>query len=71
MTDFVQSLIALAAVVLVAGAIFLLRRGGATKQAVLMLVLAFIMAANLVIWSIPVDEANLPASAENQAAPAP
>ena len=51
--DVVNSIAMLVALALVVGAIFLLRRGGATKQAVLMLVLAVVMIANVVIWALP------------------
>ena len=51
--DTVLSVVALAAVALVAGAAYLWRRGGARKQAGLMLVLAAVMFANVLIWTIP------------------
>ena len=51
--DTVLSIVVLAAVALVAGAIYLWRRGGANKQASLMLVLAVVMLANVLIWTLP------------------
>jgi uncharacterized membrane protein YqjE len=47
------SLMVLAIIALVAGAIWLLKRGGSRKQAVLMLVLAVVLAANVAIWTLP------------------
>ena len=52
MFDFALSLVVLAAVALVAGAIFLYRKGK-HKQAGLMVLLAVIMALNVAIWTIP------------------
>jgi hypothetical protein len=51
--DTVLSVVALAALALVAGAIYLWRRGGARRQAGLMLVLAAVMLVNVLIWTIP------------------
>ncbi|ANU07490.1 hypothetical protein [Paraurantiacibacter namhicola] len=55
--DLILSLVMLAAIVLVVGAVWLWRRdpadGRARKQALLMLVLAGVMAANLAVWLIP------------------
>jgi len=50
--DTVLSVVALAAFALVAGAIYLWRRG-VRKQAGLMLVLAVVMIVNLLIWPRP------------------
>jgi len=63
MLDTVLSLMALAFVALVLGAIALFRRGGATRQAVLMLVLAAIIAGNVAIWTLP-DQAGKTLAAE-------
>lgn len=49
----VLSILVLAAIALVIGAIALLRRGGSRKQAALMLLLAVIAAANVAIWTVP------------------
>ena len=51
--DFVLSLTMLAAIALIIGAAWLWRRGGATRQACLMLVLAGVMLVNVAIWSLP------------------
>lgn len=47
------SLLVLTVVALVAGAIWLGRRGGSRKQVVLMLVLAAVLAVNVAIWTLP------------------
>ncbi len=47
------SLMVLTALALVGGAVFLWWRGGARRQAVLMLVLAVVMAINVAIWAVP------------------
>ena len=51
--DTVLSIVVLAAAALVAGAIYLWRRGGARKQAGLMLILAVVMIVNVLIWTLP------------------
>jgi len=53
MLDFALSLVVLSAIALVAGSIWLFRRGQHRKQAWLMAVLALIMLANVAIWAIP------------------
>ena len=50
--DTVLSLVALVALALIAGAIFLWRRG-VRKQASLMVVLAVVMIVNVLIWTLP------------------
>ena len=50
--DTVLSVVALAAFALIAGAIYLWRRG-VRKQAGLMLVLAAVMIVNVLIWTLP------------------
>ena len=57
--DTVLSVVALAALALVAGAIFQWRRG-ARKQAGLMLVLAGVMIANVLIWTVPDGSGTAP-----------
>jgi uncharacterized membrane protein (UPF0182 family) len=52
MTSFVLSIAMVTAIALVFGAIALFRRSQ-RKQPALMLVLAVVMIANVVIWSIP------------------
>jgi drug/metabolite transporter superfamily protein YnfA len=56
----VLSLIVLAAIVLLAGAFVLWRRGGSRKQVALMLLLAVIMAVNVAIWTLPDASGNAP-----------
>ncbi len=51
--DFILSLVTLTALALVVGAFFLWRRQGVTKQVGLMLLLAMVMIANVLIWSLP------------------
>ncbi|MFC0203047.1 hypothetical protein [Novosphingobium soli] len=68
--DLALSLLVLTVVALVLGAIALLRRGGYRRQAVLMLVLAAVMIANIVIWTLPTPEGtSLTREARKQAAP--
>nr|WP_137679975.1 hypothetical protein [Aurantiacibacter suaedae] len=55
MSDFVLSLVMLAAAVLVGGAYSLFRKGN-TQKALLMAVLAFVMIANVVIWVLPASD---------------
>lgn len=50
--DTILSVVALAALSLVAGAIYLWRKG-VRKQAGLMLVLAVVMIVNVLIWTLP------------------
>jgi hypothetical protein len=58
--DTVLSVMVLVAIALVAGAIFLWRRGGARKQASLMLVAAVVMIANVLIWALPQSGGTAP-----------
>ncbi|HKT84479.1 MAG TPA: hypothetical protein VJQ77_00170 [Novosphingobium sp.] len=68
--DIAISLLVLTMIALVLGAIALLRRGGYRKQAVLMLVLAAVMAVNIVIWTLPTREGqSLVSQAEKEKAP--
>lgn len=55
------SILVLAAFALIAGAIWLWRKPGMRKQAMLMLVLAGIAAVNVGIWTLPDDEGRSPA----------
>ena len=57
----VLSLLVLAAIALVMGAIVLLRRGGHRQQAVLMLVLAAVAIVNVAIWTVPDASGTAPA----------
>lgn len=52
MLDIALSLLMLAAIALVGGAVFLLRRGE-RQRPILMLTLAGIMVINLIIWTLP------------------
>lgn len=52
MLDAALSLMMLAAIALVGGSVFLLRRGE-RKRPMLMLTLAGIMVVNLIIWTLP------------------
>ena len=58
--DTVLSVVTLAAFALVAGAVYLWWRGGARKQAGLMLVLAVVMIVNVLIWTIPDGSGSAP-----------
>lgn len=51
--DTILSIVVLVAVALVAGAIVLYRRGIRGKQISLMVLLAVIMIANVLIWTVP------------------
>lgn len=53
MTDIVLSIVMLAAIALVVGAIILWRRTGQIKQPALMVLLAGIAVINVLIWTIP------------------
>lgn len=52
MLDVALSLMMLATIALVGGAVFLLRRGE-RQRPLLMLVLASVMVINLVVWTMP------------------
>jgi hypothetical protein len=52
-TGTVLSIMVLACLALLLGALALWRRGGQRKQVMLMLVLAAIVAANVAIWVVP------------------
>jgi hypothetical protein len=58
--DIVLSLVMLATLVLIGGAVFLWRRGGAQKQIWLMLLLAVVMVVNLMIWLLPDSSGTAP-----------
>jgi hypothetical protein len=60
--DLVLSILVLAAIALVIGAVMLWRRGGRTRQVWLMLLLAAIVAGNLALWLVPYDNGQAPIS---------
>jgi len=65
--DLALSLLSLTAIALVLGALFLWKREGYRRQALLMLVLAAILAGNIVIWTLPDPSGStLSAEAEKQ-----
>ncbi len=51
--DTILSVLVLTAIALLIGAFFLWRRGGATRQVVLMTILAVVAIANVAIWILP------------------
>jgi drug/metabolite transporter superfamily protein YnfA len=57
MTDLVPSITVLAILALLGGAFYLWRKQNNRKQALLMVVLALVMAINVVIWTIPTPDA--------------
>ena len=58
--DLVLSLLVLASIGLVAGAIVLWRRNGASRTVWLMLELAGVMIANVLIWTVPDKDGTAP-----------
>ena len=58
--DTILSVLVLAAVALIGGAIRLWRRDGLKKQVWLMLLLAAIMIGNVLIWTIPDKDGTAP-----------
>ena len=60
MLNTALSLMMQAIIALVLGAIFLLRRGGAKKQALLMLFLALVLGMNIAIWTLPDSKGQAP-----------
>lgn len=63
MANLALSLLVLATILLCLGAIYLLRKGQARRQALLMLLLAAVMAANVAIWAVPDDSGRTLTSA--------
>jgi hypothetical protein len=61
--DLVLSILVLAAIALIIGAVVLWRRGGRTRQVWLMLLLAVVIAGNLALWLVPYDNGTAPVSA--------
>ena len=66
MFDIILSIIVLAAIFLLIGAVVLFRKG-MTKQATLMLVLAVVMAVNASIWLVPTKDGQTPAELVEEA----
>jgi hypothetical protein len=62
MLSTVLSILVLAAFALIGGAIFLWRKPGMRRQALLMLALAAIALVNLAIWTVPDSEGRSPAA---------
>ena len=60
MTDIVLSIVMLAALLLVAGAVVLWRRTGVIKQPALMVLLAVIAVVNVLIWTLPQADGQAP-----------
>jgi hypothetical protein len=60
MTDIVLSLVMLAAMALLAGAVFLWRRTGEVKNPALMVLLALIALINVLIWTVPTRTGEVP-----------
>ena len=60
MLNTALSLMMLTIIALVLGAIYLLRRGGMTKQALLMLFLAMVLGINIGIWTLPDSSGTAP-----------
>ncbi len=54
------SAMVLAVFALLGGGLFLLRRGGARKQALLMLALAAVLAVNVGLWTLPGSDGTTP-----------
>jgi hypothetical protein len=62
--EIALSLMVLAAIALVIGAVVLWRKGGSRKQIGLMLLLAVIMAVNVAIWTLPDASGKTPLKQE-------
>tara|TARA_R110000824_G_scaffold21728_2_gene80731 strand:- start:537 stop:740 length:204 start_codon:yes stop_codon:yes gene_type:complete len=62
MSDLILSILMLAGAALLAGGVFVLRKGVNKKQGWLMLVAAAVMFANVAIGMIPIPEGNQPLS---------
>ena len=58
MLDTALSLMVMATVALLIGALVLWRRGGARKQAVMMALLALILGVNVAIWVLPTAQGS-------------
>lgn len=58
--DTLLSVLVLAALAFLAGAVVLWRKGGSPKQAVLMVLVAAILIANVLIWTLPYANGGSP-----------
>ena len=58
--DTILSVLVLAAIALIGGAIWLWRRGGSPRQAWLMVLAAVVMIANVLIWTLPDKDGTAP-----------
>lgn len=56
----ILSILVLAAIAMIGGAFMLWRRGGASKQVWLMLLLAVVMIVNVLIWTVPDADGTAP-----------
>jgi len=65
--DLMLSLLMLAALLLIAGAILRWRRDGFVKQVWLMLAAAAVMLANVAIWTVPGGDTRVPNTAASAA----
>jgi len=65
MSNLILSILMLAGAALLAGGIYILRKGTNRKQGLLMLVAAAVMFANVGIWTIPTPESNQPVSPQS------
>lgn len=63
MSDTIMSVLMLTGVVLAGGAIYIFRKGD-RRRALLMLVAALVMFANVAIWLVPVKETPASSGAE-------
>ena len=59
-TSTVLSILVLAAIALLVGAFILWRKGGASRQVTLMVILAVVAIANIAIWTVPDADGNAP-----------
>ena len=60
----VLSILMLATIAMVLGAVYLWRQRGTSKQIWLMLVLAVVLAANVAIWVVPSRDGTAPVQQE-------
>ncbi len=67
MTEIVLSIVMLAALALVAGAVVLWRRTGEVRNPALMVLLAVIAVANVLIWTLPSKGGQAPIEQINSA----